>query len=97
MANNRLYLLHKDSGCAIRLAKSLVGGWYDATSSQQLEGFYQYLAEEHGEVNGSSSAFEIVCERIGYNKIESFYKGKYNIEYVDMMKGGDQDGKEERL
>jgi hypothetical protein len=45
MANNRLWLVHRPTGAAVRLGKRLADGWYGPPSVEQMNAFFEAAGE----------------------------------------------------
>jgi len=45
MANNRIWLVHRETGLAIMLGKHMGIGWYRAPKRKRLQKYYDYLDE----------------------------------------------------
>ncbi len=48
MANNRLYLIHEESGIAVMLGKRYESGWFDSPLSGKFERFFCKVFDETG-------------------------------------------------
>ena len=43
MANNRLWLVHRPTGRAVKLGKRMAWGWYDPPSQARLQAFFDAI------------------------------------------------------
>jgi hypothetical protein len=60
MANNRLWLVHRPTGEAVRLGKRLSDGWYDPPSIDAMNAFFERAA-----VCGEQDDFVLALEEGG--------------------------------
>jgi len=58
MANNRMWLVHRPSGVAIRLGKHMGIGWYAPPEASELQRFYDYILQNEGSTEDLILAME---------------------------------------